>query len=61
MQIIATSPELMATARLGQMVTLSPRRLAEQPLRGRSVTASASVPRPPWQLGRNLKGPGNLN
>jgi hypothetical protein len=24
----------MATARLGQMVTLSPRRLAEQPLRG---------------------------
>ena len=31
--IIATSPEPMATARLGQMVTLSPRRLAEQPLR----------------------------
>jgi hypothetical protein len=32
--IAATSPEPMATARLGQMVTLSPRRLAEQPLRG---------------------------
>jgi hypothetical protein len=31
--IIATSPEPMAAARLGQMVTLSPRRLAEQPLR----------------------------
>jgi hypothetical protein len=31
--IIATSPEPMATAQLGQMVTLSPRRLAEQPLR----------------------------
>ena len=29
--IIATSPEPMATARLGQMVTLSLRRLAEQP------------------------------
>jgi hypothetical protein len=27
-----TSPELMVTARLGQMVTLSPRWLAEQPL-----------------------------
>jgi hypothetical protein len=32
--IKATSPEPMATARFGQMVTLSPRRLAEQPLRG---------------------------
>jgi hypothetical protein len=31
--IISTSPEPMVTARLGQMVTLSPRRLAEQPLR----------------------------
>jgi hypothetical protein len=31
--IIATSPEPMATAPLGQMVTLSPCRLAEQPLR----------------------------
>jgi hypothetical protein len=30
--ILATSLEPMATARLGQMVTLSSRRLAEQPL-----------------------------
>ena len=35
--IMSTSPEPMVTARLGQMVTLSPRRLAEQPLR--QVTA----------------------
>jgi hypothetical protein len=31
--IVATSPEPMVTARLGQIATLSPRRLAEQPLR----------------------------
>jgi hypothetical protein len=31
--ILSTCPEPMVTARLGQMVTLSPRRLAEQPLR----------------------------
>jgi hypothetical protein len=42
--IIATSPEPMATARLGQMVTLSgPRRLAEQPLRRRSRTVLAAA------------------
>jgi hypothetical protein len=39
--IIATSPEPMATARLGQMVTLSPRRLAEQPLRRACRRAAA--------------------
>jgi hypothetical protein len=32
-RIISASPEPMVTARLGQMVTLSPRRLVEQPLR----------------------------
>jgi hypothetical protein len=39
--IISTSPEPMVTARLGQMVTLSPRRLgvtvAEQPLRSEAA------------------------
>jgi hypothetical protein len=60
--IIATSPEPMATARLGQMVTLGPRRLAEQPLR--SVAASLAAarpggggPRPP----RRRRRPGRLN
>jgi hypothetical protein len=40
--IISTSPDPMATARLGQMVTLSPRRLAEhwQPLRGQRPSPS---------------------
>jgi hypothetical protein len=36
--IIATSLEPMVTARLGQMVTLSPRRLAEQPFKMITVT-----------------------
>jgi hypothetical protein len=44
--IIATSPEPMAAARLGQMVTLSPRRLAEQPLRARAASS-----RPAYSLG----------
>jgi hypothetical protein len=64
--IISTSPETMVTARLGQMVTLSPRRLAEQPLRRDSVAyleleyhespASPTVTACQW-LG--LAGPGH--
>ena len=42
--IISTSPEPMVTARLEQMATLSPRRLAEQPFKLRFVTLARAGP-----------------
>jgi hypothetical protein len=68
MPIISTSPEPMVTARLGQVVTLSPRRLAEQPLRStmmshsslrlKLVTASVGGSSEPASESRPLRRPG---
>jgi hypothetical protein len=55
--IIATSPEPMATARLEQMVTLIPRRLAEQTLR--AAAAAPSGPAAASESGTvTVTGPG---
>jgi hypothetical protein len=73
--MISTSPEPMVTvtvtAQLGQMMTLSPRRLAEQPLRsgpGQACRASAhwycdytarlTATESVWSPARVLRGPG---
>ena len=54
--IIATGPEPMATARLGQMVTVSPRRLAEQPLRW-PMAAPCQCPEPDAGMHSKLNMP----
>jgi hypothetical protein len=42
-QVTSTSPDPMMTVRLGQMAALSPRRLAEQPLRDRGFQVAGSA------------------
>jgi hypothetical protein len=54
--IIATSPEPRAAARLGQMATLSPRRLAEQPLRSPCPAAGHGAHRYSIQCSSNRAG-----